>query len=133
MYKFATEVAQLVHSLGVGSDVAEKIASAPGSVATQRVVSEGADGLYSVITKQAADIGTPADVHHRQVVNCVVKMAEALGKPIPSTAQLHKLAAVVAADDALEVIKTASGSSGHRTQMQRFGREFFANLLQDII
>lgn len=134
MHQFAVEVAQLTHSLGTGALVAEKIASAEGSAATQQVVSQGSDGLYSVIIKQAEATGAPTAAHHRQVVDCVVKIALALGKQAPSSEVQHKLAAIVAADDALELTsKTAGANTEKLAKMQRFGREFFVNLLRDIV
>lgn len=134
MHHFAIEVARLTHSLCAGADVAEKIASAEGCAATQSVVAEGSDGLYSVIIKQAAEIGTPTAAHHRQVVDCVVKVAQVLGKPIPSVQLQQKIAAVVAADDALALtVKTAGADREKLAKMQLFGREFFVNLLRDIV
>ena len=134
MRQFAEEVSRLTHGLCAGADVAEKIASAEGSDATQNVVSQGSYDLYSVIVKQAADTGTPAVAHHRQVVDCVVKIAQALGRPIPNLRLQHKLAAVVAADDALMLTAKAEGANREKlASMQRFGREFFVSLLEGIV
>ena len=133
MHHFAVQVAQLTHSLCAGAEVAEKIASAEGSAATQSVVSQGSDSLYSVITKKAEEIGNPV-AHHRQVVDCVIKMAQALDKPVPTPQIQHKLAAIVAADDALALTaETAGANSTKLAQMQRFGREFFVSILRDIV
>lgn len=133
MHHFAVQVAQLTHSLCAGAEVAEKIASAEGSAATQSVVSQGSDGLYSVIIKKAQDLGG-AFPRHRLVVNCVVKIAQALGKPVPKPQLQHKLAAVVAADDALNLVAQGENVDHEKlAQMRRFGREFFVSILRDIV
>lgn len=134
MHQFAVEVAQLTHSLDAGALVAEKIASAEGSAATQQVVSEGADGLYNVIMEKTAAVSSPTSAHHRQVVDCVVKISQALGKQAPSPEIQHKLAAIVAADDALALTAETAGANTEKlAKMQRFGREFFVHLLRDIV
>jgi hypothetical protein len=133
MYQFALEVSQLVHGLNAGAEVAEKIASDEGSQATQSVVAGGSTELYSVIVKQAQELGAGPS-RHRQVVHCIAKLAEALGKPTPTPEQCHKIAAAVTADTALtEVLKTAETGQEKYAEMQRFGREFFVRLLGDII
>lgn len=133
MHHFAVQVAQLTHSLCAGAEVAEKIASAEGSAATQSVVSQGSDGLYSVIIKKAQDLGGVLP-RHRLVVNCVVKIAQALGKPVPKPQLQHKLAAVVAVDDALNLVARGENVDREKlAQMQRFGREFFVSILRDIV
>jgi type III secretion system FlhB-like substrate exporter len=133
MHQFALEVSQLVHGLNTGAEVAEKIASDAGSRAAQSVVAGGSTELYSVIVKQAQELGVGRSTH-QQVVHCVAKVAEALRKPAPTPEQCHKIAAAVTADTALtEVLKTDGTEQEKYAEMQRFGREFFVRLLGDII
>lgn len=128
----AKEVASVVHGLGAGTLVSEKIASVRGSVASQRLVSAGANSLYSVIVKEASDASKP---NHFTVVGCVTKLAQDLGKS-PAPELLQKVAAVVALDDALHMSLDSADTEPRRQKLaalQSFGREFFVELLRGIL
>ena len=136
MLNIATEISQLVHNIKSMDTIGVKIASVEGSVLAQHTTAEASTALYNVITKCARVSAHPAGSHHLQVVTFIQKIAEVLCRPSISAEMQLKLAAAVAADDALTaVIQVEKNPVEHLkfAEAQLFGREFIIELLQGVI
>lgn len=132
------EVIDLIHSVAVFPQLAEKVASAAGSAFAQQIGAVSADILYDVMDKEACTSRGDA-VHHRQVVQYVNKLAQLRGKEPLSAALQLKIAAMVAADDAItEILPSESGEKTAEEYaklfgMRSFGREFLIDTLQKVL
>jgi len=136
MLNVAAEISQLVHSIGDMETVGVKIASAEGSALTQRTNSYASGALYNVIVKCAEDFVPGEMPHHYKMVSFIDKMASVLNKPAFPQAYMHKLAAAVAADDALTDVMSITSDEDERTKLaesRAFGREFIVEILRGVI
>jgi|GEM_PF-2295633 len=135
MLKFATEISRLVHDIGKMETIAVKVASAENSYDAQAATAVASSGLYDVIIKRATDESAETP-NYKPVVACVKKMAQYLGKPPVDAQQCLKIAAAVAADDALSEILPKTADEGEQRKlaaMQMYGREYFVELLRGVI
>ncbi len=132
------EVIALIHSVSAFPQLAEKVASAEGSAFAQQIGAVGADVLYDVMDKKACASG--ADIpHHRKVVRYIDKLAQQQGKAPLSPEWQLKIAATVAADDAITLILPSEAGEKTATEygelfgMRSFGREFLVDTLQKVL
>lgn len=133
MLSFATEVSQLVHSLGEMDTLAVKVASAEDSSAAQQAVAQGSDHLYDVISKTAQE-ENPKDLPgHYKVALLVNRMSEVLGKGKLSSDTNLKLASVAAADEALSALLEAEPNNTKYAEMRSFGREYMMEILRGVL
>jgi len=136
MLNVAAEISQLVHSIGVLETVGVKIASAEGSAFTQRTNAQASSALYNVIVKCAQEFVPGEMPHHYKMVSFIDKTAEVLNKPAFLQAHRHKLAAAVAADDALTDVMSITTDDDARMKLaesRAFGREFIMEILRGVI
>ena len=135
MLNFAMEVSQAAHAIGKMDDLSIKVAAAEDSREMQVTVSHASHMLYSVIEKRASE-DTIEQPKVYGIPNCVAKMASYLGKPELGIGQIMKLAAVVAADEAIgEVIaqETDMAECKKLALMRSYGREYFVALLREVL
>jgi len=132
MLSFATEVSQLVHSLGEMDNLAVKIAAAESAQA-QHTVAKGSVALYDVIVKKAQDLSKKELPGHFKVAWCINQMAAALGKP-PLTADTNlKIASVVAVDETLTSMLSAYPNDLKYAEARAYGREYLMEILRGVI
>lgn len=135
MLGVATEISQLVHAISTMDTLAEKVASAQGSALVQQSTSQASNDLYNVIVKVASD-QTPHQPRHKQVVDCVCKIAQLTGKPAPIGESQQKLAAAVVVDETLSEVIPTEENQAERTKLaeaRAYGREFVMSLLKEVI
>jgi hypothetical protein len=132
------DVLNLVHSVAAFTGLAVKVASAEGSAFAQQISAVSSDVLYDVMVKEA-EVQGEAVPRHRNVVAYINKLAESQGKPTIPAPMQHKIATIVTVDDSISDVltnqvgvKTASEYS-QLFGMRAFGREFFMDIIQELI
>lgn len=135
MLNFAMEVSRAAHDIGKMDNIAIKVAAAEDSREMQVTVSRASDMLYSVIDKRASE--DPVEQPNTYgIPNCIAKMASYLGKPELGIGQIMKLAAVVAADNAINNVlaqETNPVEQQKLASMRFYGREYFVSLLREVL
>ena len=137
MTHLAQDFSVAVHGISELSNATVKVADTDTLTDIQESIAVSSSVLYDVMTKEASTtIEGPAALHSK-VTAYVSKLAAALDKPAVPAEMLHKIAAVVVADTAIEEtreeVKEAEEASEKMASVQSYGREFFVTLLNEVI
>ena len=132
MLSFATEVSQLVHSLGEMDSLAVKVASAESSQA-QKTVAQSSVALYDVILKKAQDLSQEDYPQHLKLAACINCMANALGREALTPDTNLKIASVASVDEALTSMLDKDPDNAKYAEMRAYGREYLMEILRGVI
>lgn len=131
---YAHEVSRVLHSMGTLEEFAVKTAETRDTAMIGDVNAGSAFALYGVMAKEAAfelDGSNPY-----RMCRMVTKLAQELGKQVPSAATQLKIAAAVAVDDTcVDVLASdiCDSEKAKVAELQAYGREYMAELLRGVI
>jgi len=135
MLRFAKEISTLVHQVGTMEKIAMQTSSVEACAMAQKATGEAATHLYNVIVKEACAQHTGESLNHYVVSSFIMKLAHVLGKTCDRDVQL-KLAAAIASDDVIDITMknlTNPVELAKLAEMKVFGREYFTELLREVL
>lgn len=136
MIEVALELSQTVHNLKGLDYLSVKVAAEQETLLSQEVVKQAADTLYGVICKEASDRTRGDAPLCDKVVAFLTKSASLLKREDISPEMGIKIAAAVVVDETYQSL--LDGTEDKATQQkyaeqQAYGREFFLELVREVI
>ena len=136
MIEIALELSQAVHNLKGLDYLSIKVAAEQETMLSQVVVQKAADELYGVICKEASDRTKEDKPLCDKVVSFLVKSARLLKREDISPEMSVKLAAAVVVDETYQALHNAAKDEYAQqkyAEQQAYGREFFLELVREVI
>ena len=134
MIATALELSKTVHNLKGLDYLSVKVAAEQETLVSQHVVRQASDALYGVICKEASARVSDKVLLCDRVVSFLEKSAKLLSRENISAEMRVKLAAAVVVDDAYTELRKGSDAAQQKyAEQQSYGREFFLELVREVI